>query len=172
MLTVSANMTREPQSVDVSTRANAWQLCQGVLAGVPAGTRTLVLDLEDDACRCVFAMGTDPVAMWTLELGALGRTLAALPPTLTADEARRIMMAQAFRLVSAARLLVLRGAVAELVTVRRKGPRGPQLVRAVAAVISRTLQIELEIPQTRIAVGAAPETSPASWPADEEFRTA
>jgi hypothetical protein len=116
------------------------------------------------------------VALWTLELGALGRTLSALPPTLTAEEARRIMMAQAFRLVSAARLLVLRGAVAELVTVRHKSMRGAHLARAVTAVISRTLQIELEIPQVRIAVGvpppAAPALAPASWPADAGSRTA
>jgi len=173
MLTVGAKVMSEPLAERLSTRADAWQLCQGVLAGAPAGTRTLVLDLEDDSCRCVFAMGADPVAMWTLELGELGRTLAALPPTLTADEVRRVLMAQAFRLVSAARLLVLRGAVVELVMVRRKSVRGSHLMRAVAAVVSRTLQLELEIPQTRIAVGPAPGgPSPVSWREDAESRTA
>src|SRR3954465_6804832 len=113
MLTVGARLTGEPLVEGLSSRAEAWRLCQGVLAGAPAGARTLVLELEDDWCRCVFAIGADPVALGTLELGALGRTLAALPPTVTAEEARRILMSQAFRLVSAARLLVLRGAVAE-----------------------------------------------------------
>jgi hypothetical protein len=175
MLTVSAKGTNERQRAGASNRADAWRLCQEVLAGAPAGARTLVIDLEGDSCRCVFAMGASPVALWTLELRELGRTLAALPPALTADDARRVLMAQAFRLVSAARLLVLRGAIAELVTVRRKGARGAHLGRVVTAVMLRTLQLELEIPQARIAVGVAataPPSSLASWRGDAESRTA
>lgn len=87
---------------------------------------------------------------------------------------RPILMAQAFRMVSAARLLVLRGAVSQLVTVRQRSLRGTgfHLARAVAAVISRTLQIELEIPRVRLAAGVPPPAEPATWPADAGSRTA
>jgi hypothetical protein len=145
MLTVNQSLGRESLSAGLSSRVDARQLCGSVLAGAPSTARTLVIDLEGETCHFVYAMGSEPVALWDLEVGSFRTTLAALPATVTADEARRLLTAHAHRLVRAARLQTLRGSVTELCTVRRKAASGSHLMRAAAAIITDALRGELAI---------------------------
>jgi hypothetical protein len=134
MQTLSPAIAHEPLSVGVSSRGDAQQLCQAVLAGAPFSTRTLVVDLEDGACRLVYASGGQPVAIWDLDL----------PSPATAVGVRE--------LARRARIHALRGSIDELVTVRRKREPGERPVGVLASVVSSALASELEIPGSRVAI--------------------
>jgi len=134
MPNLSTALAHEPLHVGVSTRGDAQDLCRTVLAGAPFSARTLVVDLEGGTCHCVYASGGEPVAIWDLEL-----------PTQPTPDGVRALARQA-------RLHALRGSVDELVTVRRKAPRGERPVGPVASLVSDALASELGIPGARVAI--------------------
>jgi hypothetical protein len=137
MSNLSTALAHEPLHAGVSRRGEAQQLCRAVLAGAPFSARTLVLDLDGRTCHCIYASGGEPVAIWDLEL----------PTQPTADAVRA--------LARQARLHALRGSVDELVTVRRKAPRGERPVGPVASLVSDALASELAVAGAHVAITTA-----------------
>jgi len=61
----------------ITERENTRLLCARGLAGAPASVRSLLIDLDGEDARIVFAAGEQPIALWRLrvpatELAALG----------------------------------------------------------------------------------------------------
>lgn len=125
----------EPLFLGLASRDDARDLSRAVLEGVSPDARTLVVDLDGDGVRCVYAMGTEPVAFWDLDGAALRKDAGAA--------------------VRASRLQALRGSVGELVIVRRKAARGGAPLGALAALVSTALERELAITRARVAVAPA-----------------